>query len=198
MTATNFNELWQSQQTAVARPEEIIAKAKKVQRNVRRKIILGNVLLGFTLAFVLFVVGCYQPTMMTTKIGTLLVVIAIAMQMVAAGGMISLAGSGDSFENSAAYLKQMLRIKKKQSFLQTTILSLYFILLSVGIFLYMYEYTLRMSLTGSISTYAITGLWFAFSWFYLRPRTIKKQQSQINNIIENLEQIDRQFSENNS
>lgn len=198
MTATNFNELWQHQKTAVSDPAHIIDKARKIQQGVRRKILFGNVLLAFTLAFVVFIVGYYQPEMLTTKIGTLLVVIGIVMQIVASGGMIPLVKKAQSGQSAADYLRQMLLVKKKQAFLQTTIMSLYFVLLTLGIFLYMYEYTIRMSAAGMALAYGISGLWFAFSWFYLRPKTIKKQQRQLNEIIENLESVSRQLSEENN
>lgn len=195
MTGINFNELWQSQAAAHSNPEEIIAKAENLQKSVRRKIVLGNLLLGATLVVIIGIVAFYKPAMLTSKIGTLLVIIGIVMQIVASGKMIPLVGKNNAATTSTDYLRQMLQIRKKQSFLQTTIMSLYFILLTVGIFLYMYEYTLRMQTSGMVLAYGITGLWFAFAWFYLRPKAIKKQQQQLNELIGNLEKMNRQMDE---
>lgn len=198
MNGTNFNEIWQRQKTVVSNPADIIEKARKVQRSVRRKILFGNITLAFTLVFVILIVGYYKPEMPTTKIGTLLVAIGIVMQIVASGGMFPLVSKAQSTQSGADYLAQMLLVKKKQAFLQTTIMSLYFVFLTLGIFLYLYEYTVRMSAIGMALAYGLTGLWFAFAWFYLRPRAIKKQQAQLNDIIRNLEGISRQLSEENN
>jgi hypothetical protein len=53
-------------------------------------------------------------------------------------------------------------------------MALYFILLGLGLVLYMFEYVLRMTLLDGLLTYGITGLWIAFNWFYLKPKNNKK------------------------
>ncbi|MFT3793266.1 hypothetical protein [Flavobacterium sp.] len=195
MTVTNFNELWQSNQPNIPDPQEIIAKALKVQRNTRRKTLFGNALLAATLAFIIFIVLHYDPKMPTTKLGTLIVVIAIVMQIIASGKLIPMTRKTDATSSTADFLKQMLQIQQKQLYLQTTIMSLYFVMLSGGIFLYMYEYAVRMGALGFGLTYGLTALWIALSWFYIRPRTIRKQNGALNEVIENLQKMNRQFAE---
>lgn len=194
MSATDFKQLWQNQPTAPANPTEIISKAAKLKQSLRRKTLMSNIVLSLTLAFVVFILMYYKPQMITTKIGILLTVIAIVMQIVAAGKLIPLAKS-NAKASPADYLSQLLQIRKKQAHLQTTIMNLYFILLCSGIFLYLYEYTVRMDLSGQLLTYGLTALWFAISWLYLRPRTIRKQNAQLEDAIANLENINRQFTE---
>lgn len=195
MTATNFKDLWQSQNAVETNPHEIIAKAKKLQAITRRKIIIVNITLFLTMVFIIGIVLYYQPKMLLTKIGTLLVVIGIVMHIIATAKLIPLTRKSDAATNNADYLRQMLLIKKKQAFLNTTIINLYFVLLCVGIFMYMFEYALRMTLFWAIFYYAVTAFWFGFSWFYLSKRTIRKQQLQINTVIENLEKINTQFDD---
>ena len=192
---TDFKQLWQSQRTASVSATEIIIQAKRLQQSLRRKMILSNLLLAATLCFIIAIVWHYQPSMVTTKIGTLLVAVAIVMQIFASAKMFPMLANGDALSNSADYLNQMLAIKKKQAFLQTTIMGLYFILLGVGIFLYLFEYARQMEPFGFVLSYALTGMWMAFSWFYLRPRTVSKQQSQINEIIESLRNISHQLKQ---
>jgi len=192
---TDFKQLWQSQPTVSTSATEIIAKAQRLQKSIRNKMLLGNALLAATLWFIIAIVWHYQPSMVTTKIGTLLVALAIVMQILASAKMIPLFSKGNTLSSSADFLEQMLSLKKKQAFLQTTIMGLYFVLLGTGIFLYLYEYAQRMATLGFVLSYALTGLWIAFSWFYLRPRTIKKQQIQLNEIIENLQDINNQLKE---
>jgi hypothetical protein len=56
-------------------------------------------------------------------------------------------------------------IKIKQAVLQSSIMALYFILLGLGLALYMFEYSLRMTLLDGLLTYGITGLWIALIGF---------------------------------
>jgi hypothetical protein len=195
MTEINFNQLWQSQANM---PETdataIIAKAKLVQRKNKIKIILGNVLLVATMLFIIGIVVYSQPQMITTKIGSLLVIAAIVMQVIASSQLILVLNRTNNQTSAADYLSHLLAFKKKQAFLQSTIMTLYFIFLGSGLLLYMIEYTKRGSLLFITATYGITSLWIAFNWFYVRPRTIKKQQQKLNEVIQNLENISSQFT----
>lgn len=91
------------------------------------------------------------------------------------------------------YLQQLLKLKAKQLFLQTTILNVYFILLSLGICLYMYEYTYRMTMLWATVIYGVTLSWIALNWFVFRPLTIRKQQKILNELIEKFEKINNQL-----
>lgn len=196
MTETNFKALWQEQKTPdQLHPKEIIDKAKQSQKKTRLKLLLTNLLLFVTILFITAIVLYFKPKMITTKLGTIFVIIAIIMQIVASTNLVTLIKESDSQTNTADYLKQLLLIRKKQSILQSKIMVLYFILLGLGLLLYMFEYTLRMSVTGAVLTYVITSFWIAINWFYFRPRIIKKQQQKLNDTITAIENMNKQFLE---
>lgn len=196
MTETNFKALWQKQKTPEQlNSKEIVAIAKKSQKKTRIKLLLGNLLLFVTILFITGIVLYFKPKMITTKLGTILVIVAIVIQLIASTNLISLIKESDSQTDTAVYLKQLLLIRKKQALLQSKIMALYFILLGLGIALYMIEYTLRMSVTAAVLIYGITSLWIAINWFYFRPRIIKKQQQKLNDSIAALESMNKQFLE---
>jgi hypothetical protein len=195
MTETNFKALWQQKTPDELNSKEIVVKAKESQRKTRIKLFLGNLLLLVTMLFIIGIVLYFKPKMITTKLGTILVIVAIIMQIVASTNLIFLIKESDSQSNNVEYLKQLLLIKKKQSLMQSKIMLLYFILLGLGLVLYMIEYALRMSLTGAVLTYGITCLWIAINWFYFRPRIIRKQQQNLNDTITAIENMNKQFLE---
>lgn len=196
MTETNFKDLWQSQNTnANLNSKDIISKAEQLQKKTRIKLLLTNGLLFVTMLFIIGIVLYFKPEMITTKIGVLLVIIAIVMQILASSKLTSVSDKNNAQTSNAEYLQQLLIFKKKQAFLQSTIMTAYFILLGLGIVLYMIEYTMRMSVLGAALAYGITGLWMAINWFYFRPKIIKKQQQKLNDIIADLEKINNQFLE---
>jgi hypothetical protein len=196
MTETNFKDLWQAQNTtANIDSKEIVFKAKELQKKTRVKLLLGNLLLFVTMLFIIGIVLYFKPQMLTTKIGTILVITAIIIQIAASTKLITLIKESDTQTSNANYLKQLLLIKKKQAVMQSTIMAAYFILLSAGIALYMLEYVLRMSFTEGLLVYGITGIWIAINWFYFRPKIVKKQQHKLNEAIANLESINEQFSD---
>lgn len=195
MDEINLKDIWQSQKTESPDSKEIILKAITLQKKTRIKIILVNLLLFVTMVLIIGIVWYYQPKMITTKIGTILVVIAIIMQIIASGKLIPLLKKGSTETSNAEYMQGLLLIKKKQAFLQSTIMNLYFILLGAGLLLYMIEYTVNGSLLKMLLIYGATIGWIAFNWFYTRKRTIRKQQVKLDEAINNLEAITVQFSE---
>ena len=72
--------------------------------------------------------------------------------------------------------------------------SLYYIMLGFGLCLYMYEYASRMTTFWGIFTYALMLSWIGFTWFYLRPKQIKKDDAKINILIKKFEAINEQLT----
>ena len=52
-----------------------------------------------------------------------------------------------------------------------------------------------MTVGAAILTYTVTLAWIAFNWFYLRPKTIKKQQGKLDELINKFEEINNQLKE---
>ncbi|MCW3466292.1 hypothetical protein [Chitinophaga nivalis] len=193
----NFKNIWQRQTAAPAPAATVITqKARQYQKAIRNKLLLGILLLLATLPVIIFIVYVAQPQRLTTIIGIVLACIAIVSYIAVAGNLLRLVyrRQPDGLPVKQQ-LEQMVRIRYQQSFLQKQVLTAYFILLSTGIFLYMIEYALHYNLTGQLLAYGITSLWLAFNWFYIRPKTIHKQQAGLNEIISQLELVRHQLEE---
>lgn len=191
----NFNELWSKQESTPPDIKELSKKIHSFKRKNMLRIILTNVVLAGTIAFIIFVWMHYQPQLLTTKIGIILTVLAMVIYIIVTNNTISLFKKTTTVASNQEYLQNLLAIKQKQQFINTTIMKIYFILLSIGIGLYMIEYASRMSFWGAIVTYAITFAWILFNWIYTRPRKIKKQEQKMNEIISKLEEIQSQLKQ---
>lgn len=190
----DLKELWKKQETAIPDTKELFAKIRAFKKNNLYQLIITNIALLLTSVFIGFVWYYFRPEMLTTKIGVVLAIMAMALYLFVYNRMLPLFVDVGYEMNSHQYLQQLLKLKEKQLFLQSTIQNIYFILLSTGLFLYMLEYALRMKLPWAILTYAITFLWIAIVWFYFIPRTIKKQQIKINKLINKVEALGRQLT----
>ncbi|MDB4922390.1 hypothetical protein [Mucilaginibacter sp.] len=189
----DFKELWNRGKASAPDVSEIFAKADRLNRKIRNKILRGNIILSLTIVLTAFIWWYYQPQMITTKIGLILMIIAIVVFLVTTNQLFPLLTKTNEETDSRRFLAQMIRIKHKQEFLNKTMLTGYYIFLSVGISLYMIEYARRGSLIFQLSAYGLTFAWIAFNWFYVRTKTIKKQQRAINDIITKLEEVDKQL-----
>lgn len=199
MNMQNFEDLkglWQqSENENVPSAKEILSK---VESN-RKKILFKNIsligILLFTFGFILWIGLHYDFELATTRIGIIITLIAIMIGIIFNTGSISsLIKQSDPTLNNNSYLVQMINYRNNQRRIQTKGMVLYFILLTVGMILYLYEFALR-SLTFGIIAYSITLGWIAFNWFYVRKRTIAKQEKEINEQIRALESLVNKMEE---
>ena len=99
----------------------------------------------------------------------------------------------ETVPSSKEYLQQLIALQKVQTYQQTTILNSYFDLLSLGISLYLIEFVSQMTYLWGTITYTLTFLWFAFIWWYLRPKIILKQNKKLNNIVADFKIVAQQM-----
>ena len=194
-TNINFSDIWREQPAPKADKTAVLKRIETFRSRRMKRILLVNLILLATSAFIVWIWVHYQPQLVATKVGIVLVILSMAVFSVASGKMIPLYRNNDTGSNGHDFIEKMRAIKKGEQFLYTTIMNCYFALLSAGLCLYLYEYTLRMSGTGKLITYSITLLWVGFNWFYIRPRQIRKQQKALNEVLNRIDGIEKQFSE---
>ena len=191
----NFNELWSRQKAEQPALKDLLLKMNNFKKSGRKRIIVTNVLFLLTSIFILCIWYFYQPQLLTTKIGITLIILAMAVFAISSTNTSGLLKKTNEAESTQKFLTNLVAIKEKQQFIQTTMLNIYFVLLSAGIALYMAEYTSRMTTFQAVFAYGITALWILFNWFYIRPKQTKKQQSKLNEIIRKFEDIQTQLNQ---
>lgn len=189
----DFKALWQQQPVIEPDMKDLMNRLRQFKQSNIRRLIVSNILLIATSLFIGFIWYYYQPQFITTKVGIVITILAMVIFISGYNKMFALFNKIDTTNDNTHYLQNLLVIKGKQRFLQHTMMNIYFILLMVGICLYMYEYTSRMTMTAGIIAYATTLAWIAFNWFYLRPKTIKKQQAKLDELIAKFEGINQQI-----
>lgn len=189
----DFNDLWAKQTSIEPNPEDLLSQISKMKRSNLRKLIITNLMLIAVSVFIVLIWIYYQPQLGSTKVGIILIILAMAIYLFAYNKSYALFKENMTSNSNADYLKELLAIKSKQQFMHTTMLNLYFILLSAGLGFYMYEYTSKMTSFWGIVTYGITLIWILINWFYLRPKQIKKQQATLDEIIIKFKQLNKQL-----
>jgi len=189
----DFKDLWKKQAVSQPDMEDLLARLQNFKKVGLRCLWITNLLLFATSAFIIFIWIYYQPQFISTKIGIVLTILAMMIYLLVYNKLLGNYKNIATTQTNQEYLQKLVLIKKKQQFLQTKMMTLYFILLTAGICLYMYEYARRMSVLGAGLTYGITLFWMAFNWFYIHPRQTKKQQSKINDLIAKFEEMNEQL-----
>lgn len=194
-TDIDLKKIWNTQKIETPKVEILYTKANKLKSRSFLKLILVSITLLLTIAFIGFIWYYYQPELVTTKIGIILTILAMLIFLLPFNKQFSLLMKNKAEPNSKEYLQELIKLKKMQVYQQTTMLSIYFILLALGIGLYMFEYVSKMTITWGIITYAITILWFAINWFYLRPKAITKQNAKLNKLLGEFEKLNNQMND---
>ncbi|MFV8353045.1 hypothetical protein [Flavobacterium sp. XS2P14] len=189
----DFKNLWKQQAVSPPNIEELLAKLKHFKKTSLRRLILTNAMLIATCVLILLIWYYYQPQFLSTKIGIVLNVAIMAIYLFVYNRLFDAYKELDNTDSNAAYLQKLIAIKTKQKFLQSKMLSYYFIVLGLGLYLYMYEYTSMMTMFWGIFAYTITLFWGGFVWFYLRPRQIVKENLKIDNLIDKFQRINDQL-----
>ena len=191
----DFKKIWNKQKIEIPELKDLYDKANRFKKRHLFKIMVANILLLMTSTSIALIWYYYKPELLTSKIGIILVILAMVIYLITYNTALPLLLKKSIEYSSKESLQQLIELKEKQLFQQTTMLSIYFIILSLGIGLYMYEYVSRMTIIEGSITYGLTLLWFAINWFYLRPKTIKKQQEKTNKLISRFRELDEQLIE---
>lgn len=190
----DFKGLWAKQVVGLPDADDLFLKLHQLKRSNLKKLLLTNLVLIATCAFIGFIWYYYQPQFISTKIGIVLTILAMVIYLFAYNQLWPSFRKTATDQSNQEYLQTLIKIRTQEEFLQTKMLHVYFILLSIGICLYMIEYASMMPLLWAIVTYGLTLFWMGFCWFYLHPRTVKKQQAKLNELISKMEALTQQLN----
>ena len=192
----DFKALWNKEEAKdMPDTKELLKKADRLRKLTRFKLIAQTLVLSATIVILLFVGFRIDHEQVTTMIGLVLMIIAIVSYLVVANQILPMLFKSNVEGTSQEYLNQLIRIKRKNEFINKVMINVYFSLLSLGLFLYSLQFVARMSTAWATFYYVMVFGWMAFSWFVSRPRGIKRKQKPLNDMIERLEAVNAQLRE---
>ncbi|WP_312769545.1 hypothetical protein [Epilithonimonas sp.] len=194
-TNYNFQDIWKQKETIAPDSQSIIKKAN----NYKRKRLLIDIrmlaCMLATAAGIIVIWNLIDFQMFTTRLGIILILIAIGMYAYLFTQNINVISKINPSTSNQEYLSAIKKLEKQQIYMQTRGISIYYILLGVGFVFYFYEFALRMSLLGVVLSYGLTFFWMAVTWFFIRPKQVRKQKEKIADVINSLESLEKGFEE---
>jgi hypothetical protein len=191
----DFKNIWQQQKGSQPDIDKLFKTVNKYKSTNLRKLVFANILLLLTCGFISWIWVHYQPELISTKAGIVLVILAMIVFLFQYNKLFKFFSQADSTQTNKHYLQSLRELKDKQHFIQTTAMGVYFIALSLGLCLYFYEYVSRMPISWGILTYALSLAWIGLNWFYIRPKIVKKQQKKLDELISKFETLNQQLEE---
>lgn len=194
-TNYNFQELWKQKESNKPDTQSIIKKANTYKRKQLLADIRMLICMLATAAGIIAIWNVIDFRMFTTRLGIILILKAIGMYAYLFTQNINVIKKINPSMSNQEYLSAIKKLEKQQVYMQTRGISIYYILLGLGLAFYFYEFALRMSMLGVILSYGLTFFWMAITWFFIRPKQVKRQKEKIAAVIQSLETLEKGFEE---
>lgn len=191
----DFKKIWDKQEDNHLSLNELFKKIKQKQRQNNRKNIITVVLLLLTMFIIVKIGYHFKPQLFTSKIGLTLILFSITfLILILSKNSLSFYRKNLISEKSNSdYLEALVQLKEKQRFMQTKVLNYYFVSLFSGVLFLTYEFTSQTKQVWLIIAYIINILWIILVYLIIRPRLIKRQNMQIDEIIEKIQAVKNQL-----
>jgi hypothetical protein len=96
--------------------------------------------------------------------------------------------------SSKEFLSHLIRIKRKNEFMDKVMVHIYFSVLFAGLFLYLLPLILHISILKAVLC-SVTFICLGLAWYYSKTREFKKLQNSLNNTINSLEAVSKQLND---
>lgn len=154
-----------------------------------------NLLMLATIGFLLWVAFNYSSNHISSYAGLGLLITGIGIFMYQYNLLLILYKRADARASSASYLRTYKQILRKEYHISQKTIALYFVLLSCGIVLFMWEYIVNMPVSWAIAAYTLVAIWIAINWFIVRPKILKRREQKFLQSMKNLTELDHQLLE---
>ena len=174
--------------------EEVLSSIRKSKNSFANKLLFETI--GIVTAIVLFVlIWVNTPSMMWTTHLSLLIFISCCFYYLFAqiSDYRSISRSEQLLQEPEEYISYLKRYRKRRYILNTNKYLVYSTFIGVAFGLYFIEIYYSSPVWITITGAGVTIMWFVACWFLMKIYS-RKEQEKIGEIIEKLENLERQFS----
>lgn len=191
--------IWNTQKTAPKVDyREIIAQYKTSRNKLSLRLTRDVLLMLVVLAIVAYVGFTSEFDFWTTYVGLGLIlaccVYFVVMQLI---NIKNIADSNTLFDQPKDHIQFLKRFRESRHIQHTRNYKNYTLFLSLGLILYFIEPFYKLNFLLTIVVFLMTVFWFIVSYFYFLKRYIQKEEYKFQEMLENLERLDRQFEDAN-
>lgn len=187
-TFENLKTRWQ-QQPVENKPNDVFREILKNQRRMTRPLIWAVISLSIT-GVLLTILGMLIT--FESFISLLGLILIVTIVLIFAGIQLVeylMMRKDYSALPVSEYLREMIHYQKRQNLMYTLGLNSYYVLLSIGLGLYLWEFTQRLEPGIKLTVYGLTFGWIAFTYLYMRPKIQKKHRAKTQALIDQLKEL---------
>lgn len=191
-----LKSIWHNQ---VALPkvshEDVLKKVRKTQNGLATRLLIEMIGMSGAIAVLAFVWIGSPFRMWTTHLAMVIFFTCCLYYIIALIGNYRRISDNNLLDKPEDYILHLKKYKHDRYVFNTRKYSIYSLFFTAGFILYFIEIAFLASVWVTITGIVFTFLWIAFCYFILMRIYIKKEESKLEEMIQNLERLHKQFED---
>ena len=193
-----LKSIWQDQ---VALPkvshEDVLKKVRKTRNGLASRLLMEMIGMGIAAAGLIYVWIESPFKMWTTHLAMIIFIICCIYYIIALIGNYRRINHNNLLDKPEDYIKYLTKYKHDRYIFNTRKYSIYSIFFTAGFILYFIEIAFITSFWVTVIGIILTFLWIGFCYFVLMRIYIKREEAKLEEMIQNLERLHKQFEDTN-
>lgn len=191
-----LQNIWQDQQDPKLDQDEILKRVKRSRNRLANKLLIEVLFMSFAIAVLSYAWYMIPFRMWTTHL-SLLIFMACCLFVLFAqlSDYRRIHAEEDFLQKPELYIQYLKNFKQERHKLNTQKYLVYTLLLGLGLILFFVEIFFVSSIWLTIIGLSLSVGWILICYFWLMRLYIRKEEHYLNEMIEQLERLSKQFSE---
>lgn len=191
-----LKSIWQDQ---VALPkvshEDVLKKVRKTRNGLASRLLIEMIGMGIAAAGLIYFWIESPFKMWTTHLAMIIFIICCIYYIIALIGNYRRINHNNLVDKPEDYIKYLTKYKHDRYIFNTRKYSIFSIFFTAGFILYFIEIAFITSFWVTVIGIILTFLWIGFCYFVLMRIYIKREEAKLEEMIQNLERLHKQFED---
>lgn len=175
--------------------EDVLKKVRKTRKGLARRLLFEIIAMAIASAILIYVWINSPFKMWTTHLAMIIFLMCCTYYIIALISNYRRIGYDNLLDKPGDYILQLKKYKHDRYIFNTRKYLIYSIFFTAGFILYFIEIAFLASLWVTITGIVFTFLWIALCYFVLMRIYIRKEENKLEDMIENLERLQKQFED---
>lgn len=191
-----IKNIWQDQQDPTLSQEEVLKRMKRSRNRLANRLLLEVVLMSFCIALLSYAWYMIPFRMWTTHL-SLFIFMACSLFVLFAqlSAYRRIHHQQELLSTPQEYIIQLKKFQQERYQLNTQKYLVYTLFLGLGLLLFFVEIFFVSSILLTVVGLGISIAWIILCYFWLMKKYVRKEESYLNEMIQNLERLSEQFNE---
>jgi Ca2+/Na+ antiporter len=176
--------------------EDVLKKIRKTRNGLSSRLLIEMIGMGIATAVITYVWIESPFKMWTTHLAMIIFIACCIYYILAMIDNYRIINDNKLIDKPEDYITYLKKYKHDRYIFNTRKYTIYSIFLTAGFLLYFVEISFMAPLWVTISGFVFTFVWIALCYFVLMRIYIKREESKLEDMIQNLERLQKQFEDN--